>query len=237
MGFTTRSDIGPARAPTEPLFGQAPVGYVAGQGRGMGELARANGEFGAKASEEVDIEKVDYSEGNYDEFSGYSENLFATGAYEEDDKEADLIYSKVDEEMENRRKRSREKAMLDSAHGERGGGRARIADQFVDLKRELAKVSFSEWDSIPEVGEYSHRPKESKFRDTYMPVPDSIIMSGVKNAQSTVDMSTGVTSNVLSNLIAGDRSTLMSSKLDSISDSISGQTVVGKLKNFHFFIK
>ena len=54
MGFTTRSDIGPARPtlPTgiEPNFGPAPAGYVAGRGRGMGELAREQGEmFGTPA--------------------------------------------------------------------------------------------------------------------------------------------------------------------------------------------
>ena len=52
MGFTTRSDIGPARmapagAPGAPgsdvnalNMAQAPAGYVAGRGRGMGDLAR-----------------------------------------------------------------------------------------------------------------------------------------------------------------------------------------------------
>lgn len=43
MGFTTRSDIGPARPAPAPMgapgdlpsFGQAPAGYVAGRGRGQ----------------------------------------------------------------------------------------------------------------------------------------------------------------------------------------------------------
>eukprot|EP01036_Dinobryon_divergens_P053937 gene53937-72077_t len=53
QGFTTRSDIGPARpvgAPTatDVQFGVAPVGYVAGRGRGMGDLARDQGEFSEK---------------------------------------------------------------------------------------------------------------------------------------------------------------------------------------------
>ncbi|CAM9458031.1 unnamed protein product, partial [Pylaiella littoralis] len=62
VGFTTRSDIGPARTPIaepgaagppgaagatsgaakDPDFGPAPVGYVAGRGRGMGDLAKSN---------------------------------------------------------------------------------------------------------------------------------------------------------------------------------------------------
>lgn len=59
MGFTTRSDIGPARPPPpaavagvpmgaaapDPSWGQAPAGYVAGRGRGMGDLAKGQGEL------------------------------------------------------------------------------------------------------------------------------------------------------------------------------------------------
>lgn len=49
LGFTTRSDIGPARPATgapsvDAAFGQPPPGYVAGLGRGMGDLARSQGE-------------------------------------------------------------------------------------------------------------------------------------------------------------------------------------------------
>lgn len=53
QGFTTRSDIGPARPAATPgatdlQFGVAPVGYVAGRGRGMGDLARDQGEMSQK---------------------------------------------------------------------------------------------------------------------------------------------------------------------------------------------
>ena len=55
-GFTTRSDIGPARPAAgqavDPQFGAAPAGYVAGRGRGMGELARGQGELSSKQTQE-----------------------------------------------------------------------------------------------------------------------------------------------------------------------------------------
>lgn len=112
IGFTTRSDIGPARsAVPEVNFGQAPpgtcrplphppprrkkalrpplslfhlyayplfrflslhssIGYVAGRGRGMGDLARSQSE-GGLPRDEGDRDKGDYSESNYDDFSGY----------------------------------------------------------------------------------------------------------------------------------------------------------------------
>lgn len=88
QGFTTRSDIGPARPQQtiiEPNFGLAPPGYVAGRGRGMGELAKDQGELSITQLQQ-EADRGDYSESNYDEFTGYSERLFSRGTpYEEDD--------------------------------------------------------------------------------------------------------------------------------------------------------
>lgn len=112
VGFTTRSDIGPARtlpeagepgAPSgaDPDFGPAPVGYVAGRGRGMGDLAKANSEAGANRSggrgaggrgAGATPGATDLSESNFDEFSGYQERLFGDTPYDNDDEEADRIY-------------------------------------------------------------------------------------------------------------------------------------------------
>lgn len=66
---------------------------------GMGDLAKFQGESITSSTAHADSDQADYSESNYDEFSGYSgERLFSTN-YEEDDVEADQIYSKVDEAM------------------------------------------------------------------------------------------------------------------------------------------
>ena len=130
-GFTTRSDIGPARvmpafpgaapgapgAPTPapppaggggrgvgvpaPDFGAAPAGYVAGGGRGFGGR-----EYTAAEGEEK--ERLDYSESSYDEFGGYSHSITASDPYEQDDEEADMLWLEVDKRMEERRKQRRE---------------------------------------------------------------------------------------------------------------------------------
>lgn len=112
----------------------------------MGDLAKFQGESITSSTAHADSDQADYSESNYDEFSGYSgERLFSTN-YEEDDVEADQIYSKVDEAMESRRRKAREQQLLLSQKKARTGAagavqeRPRIADQFIDLKREL--VSF-----------------------------------------------------------------------------------------------
>jgi pre-mRNA-processing factor 6 len=51
-------------------FGQAPFGYVPGRGRG------ATGFAGGVSRDDTVDDRGDYSETNYDEFSGYSEGLF-----------------------------------------------------------------------------------------------------------------------------------------------------------------
>lgn len=103
IGFTTRSDIGPARAAVpEASFGQPPpgklhkehiplasvervgcdsmmnvlvsvchAGYVAGRGRGMGDLARSQAEGSFSAKKPDDDDKGDYSESQFDEFAGW----------------------------------------------------------------------------------------------------------------------------------------------------------------------
>ena len=66
---------------------------------GMGDLARGQGEMptgGAGGKEgDGDVDRGDYSESNYDEFTGYSGALFAGSTYDDDDAEADKIYDMV----------------------------------------------------------------------------------------------------------------------------------------------
>lgn len=147
VGFTTRSDIGPARSVPEVSFGQAPPGYVAGRGRGMGDLARSQQEGGFAAGgagrggggERGDV--GDYSESNYDEFSGYGGALFGGETpYDDDDREADKIYQAIDDRMDMRRKRRREEKLLETLQKVRAQ-RPKAGDQFADLKADLQNVS------------------------------------------------------------------------------------------------
>ena len=204
----------------------------------MGELARGQGEL-STTQVQADQDRGDYSESNYDEFSGYGEKLFAAGTYEADDAEADRIYDTVDEMMDSRRKRSREQQLaLEKKRAK--SERPRIADQFADLKRELSTVSAEQWDAIPEVGDHSLKLKQSRKKETFMPVPDSMISAaqmattgGAAMVQS-LDPASVEASGMLSTYggasssigAGGGRSSALSSRLDKMSDSVSGQTVV-----------
>lgn len=239
MGFTTRSDIGPARPAAgvlDPQFGQAPAGYIAGQGRGMGELARDQGETAKPKGPQEEVDRGDYSESNYDEFSGYSGSLFASAGtpYDEEDAEADQIYESVDEFMDGRHKRRREQQMLEAQKNKKNF-KPTITDQFADLKRELGTVSFEEWDAIPDVGDHSLKLKQKKGKETFLPVPDYLLAGGVNSgsalAQSVDSMSQklGIDSTAGTTTVTGlaeARGAVLTLKLDKMSDSVSGQTVV-----------
>ncbi len=94
-------------------FGPAPAGYVAGRGRGMGENRTDGRSQPGAPSTGADNDRMDYSETNFDEFSGYSEALFGDTPYDKADEEADRVYEAVDERMESRRRRRQEVSILE----------------------------------------------------------------------------------------------------------------------------
>lgn len=281
VGFTTRSDIGPARSPLAPEGmaaaagsgvgagigpsgpGAAPAPFLPGAGRGRGvELppgaggrggggapggaGRGSGTaglggFGRATDENEDY--GDYSETNYDKFSGYSSvGLFQDTPYDQDDREADDIYESVDERMDSRRKRRREVKMLEELKKARQD-RPKISDQFADLKSGLQSMSDAEWEMIPDIGDYSLKYKTNtalqKRNEMFAPVPDHLLAgsaggvaangSGALNGTITpggmeTPGSSGMTSTITG--LAEARGAVLSHKLDKMSDSIAGQTVV-----------
>eukprot|EP00614_Pseudopedinella_elastica_P016698 CAMPEP_0172649228 /NCGR_PEP_ID=MMETSP1068-20121228/241681_1 /TAXON_ID=35684 /ORGANISM="Pseudopedinella elastica, Strain CCMP716" /LENGTH=985 /DNA_ID=CAMNT_0013463579 /DNA_START=45 /DNA_END=3002 /DNA_ORIENTATION=- len=257
IGFTTRSDIGPARdqpAPDMPQFGVQPTQMLAGNAS-SGAVQRA-------AAERASEDQVDESQ--FDEEYGYGGNLFGDTPYEEDDAEADRIYEAIDERMDERRKRRREQQLLENMKKYREE-RPKISDQFADLKRELATVPETDWEAIPDVGDHTLKLKQKKKADQYTPMTDAILQSGLGQSAATVQSSgmatplgmggmatpmggmatpfgggwggaasvmAGGASSVMSGAVsqsgglAQARGTVLSLKLDKMSDSVSGQTVV-----------
>eukprot|EP00948_MAST-09A_sp_MAST-9A-sp1_P001886 g1886.t1 len=219
IGFTTRSDIGPAMgrklstassssssmvtssssgAPKglTVSFGQAPAGYVPGAGRGATAFRKEEMKGG--------IDRGDYSATNYDSFSGYGGSLFNKASSNPNafssndnvhtrDSEADAIYDAVDRRMDGRRKRQREALMKKNMEKYRME-RPKISDQFADLKRELSTVSEAEWGAIPDIGAQSlirNKKKVNRLQEQYTPVPDSILQSTLQKAKTTSSIGTG----------------------------------------------
>ncbi|KAI7251609.1 hypothetical protein KC335_g16289 [Hortaea werneckii] len=95
-GFTTRSDLGPAReGPSEEQLKEA----LAKRAAALGTSAPTAYGVGKKKDDEAEEEQFQDAENE--------EGLFATGNYDREDDEADRIYQSVDERMDRRRKARR----------------------------------------------------------------------------------------------------------------------------------
>jgi len=210
-GFTTRSDIGPARTALD-----------------MPSQLNEGGGGGSKKEEEEKKE----ADQKFDEFLGNDAGMFATGDYGEDDKEADEIWASIDSHMDERRRERREarlKAEIEKYRAEN----PKITEQFADLKRKLGEVSSEEWEAIPEIGDYTIKNK--KVMQSFVPVPDTLLAKAAMEKQLDTTAAAGgletpSTSATPVNqdltAVGEGRGTVLSLKLDNMADSVSGQTVV-----------
>jgi pre-mRNA-processing factor 6 len=198
-GFTTRSDLGPAReGPSEDQIKEALAKRAAQLG------AAAPTAYGApeKKEEDDDDERFQDPENEV--------GLFAGGAYDKDDDEADRIYQEVDEKMDRRRKARRlvslfhkpspstfctvglsymqideqitdvsayREAREKAEREEYERNNPKIQQQFADLKRALSTVSDEDWANLPEVGDLTGKNRRNKqaLRQRFYAVPDSVI--------------------------------------------------------------
>ncbi|KAB8213354.1 hypothetical protein RU639_000954 [Aspergillus parasiticus] len=179
-GFTTRSDLGPAREGPTPeqiqaalakraqLLGAAPpTAYGAGREKGGKE---------DKTEEEEDDERFQDPDNEV--------GLFAYGQFDQEDDEADRIYREVDEKMDKRRKARREiRERQEREDYERKN--PKIQQQFADLKRSLASVSEDDWANLPEVGDLTGKNRRAKqnLRQRFYAVPDSVLASARDSTQ------------------------------------------------------
>lgn len=230
-GFTTRSDIGPARAaPDMPDRSSAPA-------PGKPKEAEQEEEEEEEEAGDAPAKEAKYDEHQkFDEFEGNDMGLFASGEYDEDDKEADDVWDAVDNRMDDRR-RDRREARLKQEIEKYRASNPKITEQFADLKRKLGELKATDWDSIPEIGDYSLRNKKKRF-ESFVPVPDTLLEKAQKeqaNVSALDPKSRGAggtetpfAATPVTDLTAvGEgRGTVLSLKLDRLSDSVTGQTVV-----------
>lgn len=230
-GFTTRSDIGPARDASDvPDDRHAPP---------------TKRKKNQKEEEEDDEE--DLNDSNYDEFAGYGGSLFSKDPYDKDDEEADAIYEAIDRRMDEKRKEYREMKLRRELERYRQE-RPKIQQQFTDLKRDLSQVTMDDWKSIPEVGDARNKRQRNPRPEKFTPMPDSILSkAGIgSEAVTTLDPRQQAYGGGLTTPFPGTstpgwatpsadldlrkigqaRNTLMDIKLNQVSDSVSGQTVV-----------
>ncbi|EME81264.1 uncharacterized protein MYCFIDRAFT_72157 [Pseudocercospora fijiensis CIRAD86] len=173
-GFTTRSDLGPAReGPSEEQIKEALAKRAAALGNAPPTA------YGVKGKKDDDAEDDDRYQDAENE-----EGLFASGNYDREDDEADRIYQDVDERMSKRRKTSREERERKERE-EFEAKNPKIQQQFADLKRALGTVSDEDWASIPEVGDLTGKNRRSKqnTRQRFYAVPDSVLAGARDSGQ------------------------------------------------------
>ncbi|KAI6872758.1 hypothetical protein KC343_g11641 [Hortaea werneckii] len=172
-GFTTRSDLGPAReGPSEEQLKEA----LAKRAAALGTSAPTAYGVGKKKDDEAEEEQFQDAENE--------EGLFATGNYDREDDEADRIYQSVDERMDRRRKARRE-AREQQEREDYERNNPKIQQQFADLKRALGTVSDEDWANIPEVGDLTGRNRRNKQneRQRFYAVPDTVLAGARDGAQ------------------------------------------------------
>jgi len=187
-GFTTRSDLGPAReGPSTEQIQEA----LAKRAQALG--AAPPTAYGATEKKKPEQEEED------DERFQDPENevgLFAYGQYGAEDDEADRIYQDVDERME-RRRRIRREAREQAERDEYERNNPKISQQFADLKRSLATVSDEDWANIPEVGDLTGKNRRAKqnLRQRFYAVPDSVLAAARDSAELQTSVQDGDTAN------------------------------------------
>ncbi|KIX03920.1 uncharacterized protein Z518_07473 [Rhinocladiella mackenziei CBS 650.93] len=173
-GFTTRSDLGPAReGPSAEQIQEA--------------LARRAQQLGAApptAYGAIDKRGQEQEEDDDERFQDpdNESGLFASGHYDENDDEADRIFQSVDEKMGRKRKRPRE-AREKEEEEEYKRKNPTVQQQFADLKRPLATISDEEWANLPDPGDLTGKNRRSKqnLRQRFYAVPDSVL-AGARDA-------------------------------------------------------
>ncbi|CAD6897604.1 unnamed protein product [Tilletia caries] len=191
-GFTTRSDIGPAR-----------------EGPSEETIAAAR----AKRGEEDEPDEAPPEQFQDPE---NETGLFAGTVYERDDEEADAIWEGVDRQMDERRRKKREAKEL-AEKEEMLSKRPKIQAQFADLKRGLTGVTETEWEGIPDAqnltGKRRKAAEKRESRDTRgFAVPDSILLgaresNAVETSLSEDQMQDGSTTTI-GDLVGGSVTSL-----------------------------
>ncbi|EKX73881.1 conserved hypothetical protein [Theileria equi strain WA] len=245
----TKEEIAYNMATTADPFGKPPPGYIPGKGRG------ATGFSGGVSRDDAadDRDTADLA-GNNNELNCENEQLFKDVEIDDEDLEAESVYNLIDAKMDQRRKSHREGKIKDEILKMRSE-KPTISQQLEHFKRDLMTLTKDEWESIPEIGDYSAKKKRQK-RQVYTPAPDSLIYSSRAAMQSSTSIGTATPLGISTPLgimggsatpvglktplglrtPAGNASSLndlgeargavLSITLDKVMDNLSGQTVV-----------
>lgn len=78
------------------------------------------------------------------------------------------VWEAIDTFMDQRRKDQREKRLKEEIEKYRKEN-PKITEQFAPFKRKLAEVSLSEWEAIPEIGDYTQHKRNKMQASGLLP--------------------------------------------------------------------
>ncbi|KAH8586672.1 putative Pre-mRNA-splicing factor prp1 [Bisporella sp. PMI_857] len=223
-GFTTRSDLGPAReGPSEDQIKEALAKRAAQLG------AAAPTAYGAPDKKEEDDDDDRFQDPENEV------GLFAGGAYDKDDDEADRIYQEVDEKMDRRRKARRE-AREQAEREEYERNNPKVQQTFADLKRALSTVSDEDWANLPEVGDLTGKNRRARqaLKQRFYAVPDSVIAGAQAAAElGTTVADDGAADGTITDFesIGKARDKVLQVRLDQASQAGGNDSVAGSATN------
>ena len=216
-----------------------PPGYVPGAGRGAAGFTTRSDIGPSMPAPDMphDDEKTETApeDVKFDEFLGSDTGVFAGGAMDDEDKEAEAVWEHIEQRMDERRRAHREQNEKQQMEKFRRDN-PKISEQFADLKRKLGDMTEADWESVPDIGDYT--AKKHKRSEHFVPVPDSLLARAAAanetvtaldaSAMSAGGLGGGGGGGTMTDLtaIGAGRNTVVQLKLDKISDSVTGQTVV-----------
>lgn len=186
---------------------EAPVGYIAGIGRGATGFTTRSDIGNAR----LPPQQRQVGSDDEDNFQDVDESgLLVDSLENKEDEEADAIYQEIDNRLKHRNKR---KLSPDDAN-ENEDNITKISNQFVDLKKNLSSITEDQWANLPEVGDLTKRNKRHRQllqeqKRTYA-APDSLIagLGSGGNVDTSVDLGA----------LTSERQKLLGSKIDSNFD-------------------
>ncbi|ETN39647.1 uncharacterized protein HMPREF1541_05873 [Cyphellophora europaea CBS 101466] len=212
-GFTTRSDLGPAREGPSPEQIQEALAKRAQQ-LGAAPPTAYGASDKKKPEEEEDDERFQDPENEV--------GLFAYGQYDREDDEADRIYQEVDDKMAKRRQARRE-AREKQEQEEFDRNNPKISEQFADLKRGLATMTDDDWANLPDAGDMTGKNRRTKqdMKKRFYAVPDSVLagardstefQTSVQDDANTTDAADGTMTNFAD--IGAARNKVLQARMD-----------------------
>ena len=187
---------------SRPKFGPMPSGYVPGAGRGAvpfftrSDIGNASSPgFMIKypprsptqgtRGHEHDRDRGDYSDTLFDRWSGFPDKKPHTDKPDAEDDEADKVYADVDEYLDLRRKRHREKAVVELVAKKR---KPTVASLFADVKETLRSVTIGteylltveQWNEIPAAKPHARKKVKQTKK---VPITDRVLYQAMTEGQ------------------------------------------------------